>query len=96
MVQVIPRSALEGVRLETGYIRAEAEVAVRLHASELARRASVQLPVDVAHDILKGMGIHVPKVNTYEGISDALEWDIPKLTPEQIANFVAEAYKHGN
>jgi hypothetical protein len=41
------------------------------------------------------MGIHVPKVNTYEGISDALQWDIPKLSPEQISQFVAEAYKYG-
>jgi hypothetical protein len=41
------------------------------------------------------MGIHVPRINTYEGISDALEWDIPKLAPEQIKQFVAEAYRHG-
>jgi RHS repeat-associated protein len=95
VVQVIPRSALDGVALERGYIAAEAEIAVNLPASELGSRASVQLPADVAHDILKGMGIHVPKVNTYEGISDALAWDIPKLSPEQISKFVAEAYKHG-
>ncbi|MEV5930618.1 putative T7SS-secreted protein [Streptomyces cellulosae] len=95
VVQVIPRSALDGVPLESGYIRAEAEVAVGLPASELARRASIHLPSDVAHDILKGMGIHVPQVRTYEGMSDALEWDIPKLTSEQIAQFLSEAYKYG-
>lgn len=95
VVQVIPRSALDGVPLESGYIRAEAEVAVGLPASELARRASIHLPSDVAHDILKGMGIHVPQVRTYEGMSDALEWDIPKLTSEQIAQFLSEVYKYG-
>jgi len=78
-----------------GVIRAEAEVAVNLPASELAGRAAVQLPASAAHDILKDMGINVPRVKTYEGISDALEWDIPKLSPEQIKQFVAEAYRHG-
>ncbi|MFF4753452.1 RHS repeat-associated core domain-containing protein [Streptomyces sp. NPDC002514] len=95
VVQVIPRSALEGVALERGYIAAEAEVAVGLPASELTRRASVQLPVDTARGILADMGIHVPKVTSYEGISDALEWDVSKLSPEQIKKFVTEAYKHG-
>jgi RHS repeat-associated protein len=95
VVQVIPRSALEGVAIERGYIAAEAEMAVGLPASELTRRASVQLPVDTARAILADMGIHVPKVNTYGGISDALEWDVAKLSPEQIKKFVAEAYKHG-
>jgi RHS repeat-associated protein len=95
VVQVIPRSALDGVETARGYIAAEAEVAVGLPASELARRASVQLPVSVAKDILGNMGIHVPKVNSFEGISDALQWDIPKLSPEQIAQFVSEAYKYG-
>ncbi|MGW0846335.1 hypothetical protein ACWD26_40620 [Streptomyces sp. NPDC002787] len=78
-----------------GFIRAEAEVAVNLPASELARRASVELPASTAGDILKNMGIHVPRVKSYEGISDALEFDIPKLSPDQIKHFVAEAYKHG-
>lgn len=95
VVQLFPRSALDGVPTERGYIRAEAEIAVGLPASELARRASIELPVSVAQDILAGMGIHIPKVNTYEGISDALEWDVPKLSADQIAQFVAEAYKHG-
>jgi hypothetical protein len=68
---------------------------VNLSASELTRRATVELPVGTAHSILQGIGIHVPRINTHEGISDALEWDIPKLAPEQIKQFVAEAYRHG-
>ncbi|MCX4670420.1 DUF6531 domain-containing protein [Streptomyces sp. NBC_01381] len=95
VVQLIPHSAIDGVPTAPGYIRAEAEVAVGLPASELASRASIQLPADAARDILAGMDIHVPKINSYEGISDALEWDIPKLTKEQVSRFVSEAYKHG-
>ncbi|MCX5385036.1 RHS domain-containing protein [Streptomyces sp. NBC_00083] len=95
VVQLIPRSALDGVPLEPGFIRAEAEVAVGLPASELAQRAGVEIPVGVAHDILNQMGIHVPKVHGYQGISDALGFDVPKLSAEQIKHFVAEAYKHG-
>ncbi len=95
VVQVVPRSALEGVETARGYIAAEAEVGVHLSAGELARRASVELPADAAKDILAKMGIHVPKVNGYEGITDALQWDVPKLSPEQIKQFVREAYAHG-
>ncbi|MEU9325625.1 RHS repeat-associated core domain-containing protein [Streptomyces canus] len=95
VVQVIPRGALEGVPLERGFIRAEAEVAVGLPAEELAHRAAVTLPVETARGILAEMGIHVPRVNSYGGISDALGFDVPKLSPEQISKFVAEAYKHG-
>ncbi|MFI6656721.1 DUF6531 domain-containing protein [Streptomyces sp. NPDC050523] len=95
VVQVIPRSALEGVETARGYIAAEAEVGVNLPAGELGRRAGVELPVDTAKQILAKMGINVPKVNSYGGISDALEWDVPKLSSEQIKQFVREAYAHG-
>jgi RHS repeat-associated protein len=95
IVQLIPRSAIDGVPTSRGVIRAEAEIAVELPATELTNRASVQLPVKMAQEILADMGIHVPRIKSYEGISDALEWDIPKLTAEQVNRFVAEAYKNG-
>ncbi|MEV4226951.1 putative T7SS-secreted protein [Streptomyces bobili] len=95
VVQVIPRSALEGIDTMRGVIRAEAEVAVNLPASELARRASMELPANVAHEILKDIGINVPRLKTYGDISDALEWDIPKLSPEQVKQFLSEAYRRG-
>ncbi|MFI7340177.1 putative T7SS-secreted protein [Streptomyces sp. NPDC050085] len=95
VVHLIPRSTLDDVATAPGFIRAEAEVGVELSASELAKRASIELPVETAQKILGDMGIHVPKVNSIGGITDALEWDIPKLTPDQISNFVREAYKHG-
>ncbi|MFG2630958.1 putative T7SS-secreted protein [Streptomyces sp. NPDC048473] len=95
IVQLFPRSALEGVPLERGVIRAEAEVAVGLPASQLSKLASIELPSSAAADILNRMGIQVPKIHSIGGITDALEWDVPKLSPEQISQFVAEAYKHG-
>jgi len=95
VVQLFPRSALEGIAMERGFIPAEAEVAVGIPASQLSKLASVELPTSVATDILAKMGIHVPRVRGIGGITDALEWDIPKLSPEQISNFVAEAYKYG-
>jgi hypothetical protein len=78
-----------------GVIRSEAEIAVNLPASELARRASVELPAHVAYEILKDMDIHVPRIKNYGDISDALEWDVPKLTPEQTKQFLSEAYRRG-
>ncbi|MFE2381676.1 putative T7SS-secreted protein [Streptomyces misionensis] len=95
VVHLIPRSALEGVETLPGYIRAEAEVGVHLPAHELANRAAIELPVGKAHEILGNMGIHVPRIKAYEGITDALEWDIPKLSPDQIKQFLREAYRHG-
>lgn len=95
VVQLIPRSALEGVPLERGFIPPEAEVAVGLPAGELAQRASVVLPVEAARGILADMGIHVPRLNAYGDISDALRFDVPKLSPEQVQKFITEAYKHG-
>ncbi|MFD0421580.1 RHS repeat-associated core domain-containing protein [Streptomyces parvus] len=95
VVQLFPRSALEGIATQRGFIPAEAEVAVGIPASQLSKLASVELPTGVATDILAKMGIHVPRVRNIDGITDALEWDVPKLSPEQISNFVAEAYKYG-
>jgi hypothetical protein len=57
-------------------------------------RGEPEFSADTAHGIISKMGINVPKIHGCQGISDALEWDIPKLTPNQISHFVAEAYKH--
>ncbi|MDQ0843385.1 putative T7SS-secreted protein [Streptomyces sp. V1I6] len=94
IVQLFPRSALDGVPTERGWIPAEAEVAVGLPASELAKLASVELPVDAAKGILENMGIHIPKVHDIGGISEALKLEVPKLSPDQIKHFVAEAYRY--
>ncbi|NEC24682.1 hypothetical protein G3I50_41530 [Streptomyces parvus] len=95
MVQLFPRSTLEGIATQRGFIPAEAEVAVGIPASQLSKLASVELPTGVATDILAKMGIYVPRASNIGGITDVPEWGVPKLSPEQISNFVAEAYKYG-
>ncbi|MFD4022036.1 putative T7SS-secreted protein [Streptomyces sp. NPDC058576] len=95
IVQLFPRSSLDGIPTDRGVIRAEAEVAVGLPAAQLSKFASVELPISVATDILAKMDIQVPRIHSIGGISDALEWQVPKLSPEQISTFVAEAYKYG-
>ncbi|WP_309054045.1 RHS repeat-associated core domain-containing protein, partial [Streptomyces sp.] len=94
VVHLIPRSALEGVPLERGFIPPEAEVAVGLPAAELAARAAATIPSPVAREILAAMDIHVPKLNNYGDITDALRFDIPKLTPAQISEFIQKAYEY--
>ncbi|MEU3693510.1 putative T7SS-secreted protein [Streptomyces narbonensis] len=94
IVQLIPRSALDGVPLERGFIPVEAEVAVGLSASELTKRASAIIPSDVAREILASMDIHAPKLNRIGDISDALAFDVPKLTPSQITQFIQKAYEY--
>lgn len=41
------------------------------------------------------MAIHAPRVRSMGGIPGALEWDVPKISPDHILQFVAEAYKCG-
>ncbi|MDT9696509.1 hypothetical protein [Streptomyces sp. P17] len=91
VVEVYPRRALQGVPVHEGYIVREAEWPV--DPAELSSRASVQVPSAVARDILSEMGVNVPRRVRNEDIDPLLEYDIPKLSPEQIARFVEEAHK---
>ncbi|WP_327286469.1 putative T7SS-secreted protein [Streptomyces sp. NBC_01205] len=95
VVQVIPRSSLDGVETYHGYIRREAEVPVGLSPAELTARATAQIPSAVARDILGDMGIHVPGRVGQSDIDPLLEYDVPKLTPEQISEFVRRAHEYG-
>ncbi|MFD3532867.1 hypothetical protein [Streptomyces sp. NPDC058664] len=79
--------------MERGFIPPEAEVAIGFPAAELARRAGATIPSSVARDILAGMDIHVPKINNYGDITDALRFDMLKLTTDQVARFIQEAYR---
>ncbi|WP_245880535.1 RHS repeat domain-containing protein [Streptomyces zhaozhouensis] len=90
VVQIIPTSALDGVPTHAGYIRAEAEVAVELPASELAQRATIEIPSATAREILGDMGIDVPRNVPLDQLSSVLE-NTPKLSTDQINQFVAEA-----
>ncbi|MFF4096835.1 hypothetical protein ACFYYY_24115 [Streptomyces sp. NPDC001834] len=70
-----------------------AEWPVELSPAELSSRASAQVPSAVAREILSEMGIHVPRKIGNGDIDPLLEYDVPKLTPEQIAHFVEEAHR---
>ncbi|WP_328399239.1 DUF6531 domain-containing protein [Streptomyces sp. NBC_00390] len=95
IVQLIPRSALDGIEIHPGYIRREAEVPVELSPAELTARASAQIPVGLAREILAEMGIYVPGKVRQADIDPLLEGDVPKLTHEQIVQFTREAYRRG-
>ncbi|MEV6778675.1 putative T7SS-secreted protein [Streptomyces syringium] len=94
VVMGIPVSALEGIETYKGYIAAEAEVGVALKPLELADRASFHIPAGAARDILKDMGIYVPRRIDLDDLSAYLK-EIPKLSPEQISRFITEAQKYG-
>ncbi|MET9734682.1 DUF6531 domain-containing protein [Streptomyces sp. NPDC006458] len=93
VVEIYPRRALQGVPVHEGYIAREAEWPVELSPADLSSRASLQVPSAVARDILAEMGVNVPRRVRNEDIDPLLEYDIPKLSPEQIAKFVEEAHK---
>lgn len=93
IVEIYPRGALDGVPVHQGYIAREAEWPVELSPAELSSRTSVQVPSAVAREILSEMGIHVPRKIGNGDIDPLLEYDVPKLTPEQIAHFVEEAHR---
>ncbi|MGW2088193.1 putative T7SS-secreted protein [Streptomyces sp. NPDC001880] len=93
IVEIYPRGALDGVPVHQGYIAREAEWPVELSPAELSSRASAQVPSAVAREILSEMGIHVPRKIGNGDIDPLLEYDVPKLTPEQIAHFVEEAHR---
>ncbi|MEV7884238.1 DUF6531 domain-containing protein [Streptomyces sp. NPDC002817] len=93
VVEIYPRRALQGVPVHEGYIVREAEWPVELSPAELSSRASVQVPSNVAREILSEMGVNVPRRVRNEDIDPLLEYDIQKLSPEQIAKFVEEAHK---
>jgi hypothetical protein len=93
VVEIYPRRALDDVPVHEGYIAREAEWPVELSPAELSSRASVQIPSSVARDILSDMGIEIPRRIGNGDIDPLLEYDVAKLTPEQISHFVEEAHR---
>ncbi len=92
VVEIYPRGALDGVPVHQGYIAREAEWPVELSPADLSSRASAQIPSSTAREILSEMGVHVPGKIGNGDIDPILEYDVPKLSPEQIAHFVEEAH----
>ncbi|NKI40675.1 RHS repeat protein [Streptomyces sp. LD120] len=93
VVEIYPRRALDGVPVHEGYIAREAEWPVELSPAELSSRASAQIPSSTAREILSEMGISVPRRVDKGDIDPLLEYDVPKLSPQQVARFVEEAHK---
>ncbi|WP_405696243.1 hypothetical protein [Streptomyces sp. NBC_01185] len=71
----------------------EAEWPVELSPAELSSRASVQVPSAVAGRSSPRWASTSPRKIGNGDIDPLLEYDVPKLTPEQIAHFVEEAHR---
>uniref|UniRef100_UPI00157ADA1E polymorphic toxin-type HINT domain-containing protein n=1 Tax=Streptacidiphilus neutrinimicus TaxID=105420 RepID=UPI00157ADA1E len=90
VVQIATPGDLAGVPTYEGYIPSEAEVGVELSPGEFAQRASIEIPASAARDILGRMGISIPSRIGIEDLSPLLS-TTPKLTPEQVSQFIDEA-----
>jgi hypothetical protein len=90
VVQIASPEDIAGVERFPGYIASEAEVGVDMSPAEFASRASTEIPVGAAREILSGMGIDIPSRIGIGDLSPVLE-NTPKLTPSQIAQFMEEA-----
>ncbi|NUL05471.1 hypothetical protein HRW07_19975 [Streptomyces lunaelactis] len=93
VVEIYPRSALDGVPVHEGHIVREGEWPVELSPAELSARASAYVPSSVARDILSNMGIDIPRRINNGDIDPLLETFVSKMTPEQIAQFAEEAHR---
>jgi large repetitive protein len=90
VVQIATPQDLAGVETYEGCIPSEAEVGVELSPSEFSSRASIEIPTSAAREILGRMGISIPSRIGIEDLSPLLA-STPKLSPEQISQFVGEA-----
>jgi hypothetical protein len=94
VVQIARPGDVAGVPTYEGYIPSEAEVGVELTPEEFANRASLHIPSNAARKILSNMGIDIPSRIGIADLGPVLA-DTPKLTPEQISQFMEEAGKYG-
>ncbi len=81
---------LAGVARYPGYIAAEAEVGVEVVPDAFAQAADLTIPASQARSILGDMGISIPRQIGVQDLSPTLA-STPKLTPEQITEFVCRA-----
>ncbi|GIF05555.1 hypothetical protein [Actinoplanes siamensis] len=90
VVVITPVGKLRDVVKPRGLIPQEAEVGLKMTAADFERRSTIIIPLKRSREILKGMGIRVPiRVSTSDPSTDLL--DLPKLSCEQIEQFVREA-----
>ncbi|MEV6610371.1 RHS repeat-associated core domain-containing protein [Kutzneria sp. NPDC051319] len=94
VVQGFLPGTLEGVETASGYIAAEAEVAVNLSAEALSQRASFQISVAAARGILSKIGIDIPGRVALSDLTWTLQ-EVPKLSAGQIEQFIQGALDIG-
>ncbi|WP_395292930.1 hypothetical protein ACF9IK_04475 [Kitasatospora hibisci] len=90
IIQIATPRDLAGVATYEGCIASEAEVGVELSPGDFARRSSIQIPASAARGILSRMGISIPSRIGIDDLSPLLA-NTPKLTPEQVSQFISEA-----
>ncbi|OZV84425.1 hypothetical protein CA850_00760 [Micromonospora echinospora] len=94
VVQIALPEDVAGFERYPGYIPREAEVQFDMLPAEFARRASMEIPASTARGILERMGINVPRTIHIDDLNPLLEFT-PKLSRNQIAQFVEEARAYG-
>jgi hypothetical protein len=76
------------------YKRLEKEVALVISPLEFAQRASISISVSQAKAILQSMGFTLPSRIRPDQMTEVL-MNTPRLTQQQIVQFVLEAEKEG-
>ncbi|MEU8762992.1 ricin-type beta-trefoil lectin domain protein, partial [Streptomyces sp. NPDC048659] len=95
VVQIATPDDLVGVATHEGYIAREMEVGVEISPADFSRRSSISIPASAAREILGRMGVNIPMRIGIEDLNPLLEMT-PKLTAQQIGQFVREAAAHGS
>jgi RHS repeat-associated protein len=94
---IVMVSALQGIEIIEGNVlkQLELEIGIGLKPSDFAALASITITAEQARTILREMGFSVPSV-IYDkaALDDALR-NTPRLTPEQIEEFIRRAKELG-
>ncbi|MFF2082373.1 RHS repeat-associated core domain-containing protein [Nocardia sp. NPDC058176] len=96
VVQIARGEDIADIERLTGYgvISREAEVPLDISPADFSSRASIEIPASVARSILGDMGINIPR-SIDLGNMDAIMDETPKLSSEQVREFVERAAKYG-
>lgn len=94
VLQIASESDLKGVVRVAGNVidKLEEEIPLDMVPSQFASRASITITSGQARDILKKMGINIPKTVNNSNLSSVLE-SLPQMTEAQIKTFVKRAQK---
>jgi len=97
VLSVATASDLSGIEIAEGNFRAqlEAEAALVIAPSEFPTRASVRITAAQARSILARIGVHIPGQISGYAAADDLVRNTPRLTQQQIDEFVHLAKSSG-